>query len=81
MATIKPYGLAISNAIERGDARRLEALVGQARTLHEQQGGDLSKAIKAGESALKKLSKSSAGAARAAAGGVSSGGKKAAGRK
>lgn len=57
MATMKPYGLAISNAIAKGDAARLESALNQARTLHEQQGGDLSKAIKAGESALKKLSK------------------------
>lgn len=57
MATQKPYGVAISNAIERGDARRLESALNQARVLHEQQGGDLSKAIKAGESALKKLTK------------------------
>lgn len=58
--SMKPYGVAISDAVQRGDARRLESLVSQARQLHEQQGGDLSKAIKAGEAALKKLSKAPA---------------------
>jgi hypothetical protein len=62
----KPYGVAIHDAIARGDARRLESLVKQARLLHEQH-GDLPKAIKAGEAALKK------------SGGISSGGKSAAG--
>lgn len=55
--TMRPYGPPIYNAIERGDARRLESLVNQAKQLHEKQGGDLSKAIKAGEAALKKLAK------------------------
>jgi ABC-type transporter Mla subunit MlaD len=59
MANMRPYDVAISNAIERGDARKLEAAIQQAKELHEQQGGDLSKAIKKGEAALKKLSKSS----------------------
>ena len=57
MANMRPYDVAISNAIERGDARKLEAAIQQAKELHEQQGGDLSKAIKKGEAALKKLSK------------------------
>jgi hypothetical protein len=57
MANMRPYGLAISDAIERGDARRLTSLVEKAKALHEEQGGDLSKAIRAGESALKKLAK------------------------
>ena len=54
---VPPYGAAISDAIQRGDSRRLEALVNQARELHDKQGGDLSKAIRAGEAALKKLEK------------------------
>lgn len=58
--SMKPYGVAISDAVQRGDARRLESLVSQARQLHEQQGGDLGKAIKAGEAALKKLNKAPA---------------------
>jgi hypothetical protein len=57
MANMRPYDVAISNAIERSDARKLQALVEQAKQLHEKQGGDLSKAIKAGEAALKKLEK------------------------
>jgi len=56
MANMRPYDVAISNAIERSDARKLQALVEQAKQLHEKQGGDLSKAIKA-EAALKKLEK------------------------
>lgn len=55
--SMRPYGVAINDAIGRGDARRLESLVNQARQLHEKQGGDLSKAIKSGEAALKKLEK------------------------
>jgi len=66
--SMRPYGPPIFDAIERGDARRLESLVNQAKQLHEKQGGDLSKAIKAGEAALKKLEKGTS----------SSGGKKAA---
>jgi len=62
--SVRPYGPPIMDAIARGDARRLSTLVEQARTLHEQQGGDLSKAIKAGEAALKKLN---AGGAKKAA--------------
>lgn len=57
---MRPYGNAISDAVQRGDARRLESLVTQAKQLHEQQGGDLSKAIRAGEAALKKLQKGAA---------------------
>ncbi len=63
---MRPYGPPIFDAIARGDARKLEALVSAAKTLHEQQGGDLSKAIKAGEAALKKLQKGG-GAAKAPA--------------
>jgi hypothetical protein len=57
MANMRPYDVAISDAIERNDARKLQALVNQAKQLHEKQGGDLSKAIRAGEAALKKLEK------------------------
>ena len=57
MANTRPYDVAISDAIQRNDARRLESALEQARQLHEKQGGDLSKAIKAGEAALKKLEK------------------------
>jgi len=52
---LEPYGTAISNAIERGDAARLSRLLETAREIHQAQGGDLSKAIRAGEAALKKL--------------------------
>lgn len=55
--SVRPYGPPIFDAIERGDARRLSSLVAKAKELHEQQGGDLSKAIRAGEAALKKLQK------------------------
>jgi hypothetical protein len=55
MANMRPYDVAVSQAIEKGDARKLEALVNQARELHESYGGDLSKVIKKGEAALKKL--------------------------
>ena len=57
MAQSRPYGPTIFDAIERGDGRRLDALVKQAKKLHEKQGGDLGKAIRAGEAALKKLQK------------------------
>lgn len=57
MANMRPYDVAISDAIEKNDARKLESLIKQAKDLHEQQGGDLSKAIKKGEAALKKLQK------------------------
>ena len=57
MANNKPYGPAIADAIERGDARRLESLVKQAKALDEKQGGDLSKAIRDGKAALTKLEK------------------------
>jgi len=59
MANMRPYGPAIADAIERGDARRLEALVKQAKALDEKQGGDLSKAIRDGKAALAKLAKGS----------------------
>ncbi|HEY0371714.1 MAG TPA: hypothetical protein VGD79_06910 [Thermoanaerobaculia bacterium] len=55
--TIFAYALAISDAITRGDAARLRKLLDVARQAHTEQGGDLSKAIKAGDSALKKLKK------------------------
>ena len=54
--SMEPYGPPIFDAIERGDAARLRRLLARAKILHEAQGGDLSKAIKAGEAALKKLS-------------------------
>lgn len=56
--TIFAYGPAISDAISRGDAARLRKLLDVARQAHSEQGGDLSKAIKAGEAALRKLKKS-----------------------
>ncbi len=59
MANMRPYDVAISDAIQKNDAKRLEKYVQQAKELHAQQGGDLSKAIKKGESALTKLQKSS----------------------
>lgn len=58
---ITPYGVAINDAISKGDSNKLQKLVDQAKQLHEKQGGDLSKAIKAGESALKKYSKTAGG--------------------
>ena len=64
--TMRPYGPPIFDAIERGDSRRLETLVKQAKQLHDKQGGDLSKAIKAGEAALKKLEKGGGTAAKKA---------------
>lgn len=57
MANMRPYDVAVSQAIEKGDARKLESLVNRARELHESYGNDLSKVIKKGESALKKLNK------------------------
>ena len=57
MANMRPYDVAISDAIEKNDARRLEKYIQQAKDLHAQQGGDLSKAIRKGEAALKKLQK------------------------
>jgi hypothetical protein len=53
--TIVAYGPAIYNAIERGDAARLRKALDNASQLHQEQGGDLKKAIRAGEAALKKL--------------------------
>jgi ABC-type transporter Mla subunit MlaD len=55
--TIFAYALAINDAVRRGDPARLRQLLDVARQAHQEQGGDLSKAIKAGESALKKLAK------------------------
>jgi hypothetical protein len=48
------YGPAIYDAIERGDAARLRRLLATANATFEKQ-GDLGKAIKAGQAALKKL--------------------------
>jgi hypothetical protein len=77
MANMRPYDVAISNAIERGDARRLEAAINQAKELHEKQGGDLGAAIKKGEAALKKLEKGGGyGASSKSGGGSKSKGKK-----
>ena len=53
--SMKPYGPAISDAIERGDAARLRSAIAQAKSLHKDQDGDLGKAIRSGEAALKKL--------------------------
>ena len=55
MANMRPYDVAVSEAIAKNDARKLEALVKNAKELHESYGGDLSKIIKKGEAALKKL--------------------------
>ena len=52
--SMKPYGPAIFDAIERGDAARLRSALASAKGLHKDQ-GDLGKAIKSGEAALKKL--------------------------
>ncbi len=57
MANMRPYDVAVSAAIEKGDARKLESLVAKAKELHESYGNDLSKVIKKGEAALKKLNK------------------------
>ena len=55
MANMRPYDVAVSEAIQKNDARKLEALVKQAKELHQSYGGDLSKVIKKGEAALRKL--------------------------
>lgn len=55
MANMRPYDVAVSNAIEKNDARKLAALVEKAKELHESYGNDLSKVIKKGEAALKKM--------------------------
>lgn len=57
MPNMRPYDVAISDAIQKNDARKLTALVSKAKELHESYGGDLSKAIKKGEAALKKMAK------------------------
>jgi len=49
-----PYGVAIHDAIERGDSARLQRLLATARATVDKQ-GDLGKAIRDGEAALKKL--------------------------
>jgi len=84
MANMRPYDVAISDAIERSDPSKLETLIQKAKELHAQQGGDLSKAIKKGEAALKKLkgggysasSKSSKPSSKPATGGSKAKGKK-----
>ena len=55
MANMRPYDVAVSEAIQKNDARKLEALVKHAKELHQSYGGDLSKVIKKGEAALRKL--------------------------
>ena len=52
--TIYAYSPAIHNAIARGDAARLRRLIAYAKKLHRQQ-GDLPKAIRAGQAALRKM--------------------------
>ena len=52
---MKPYGPAIFDAVERGDAARLRRVLERAKSLHAEH-GDLAKAIRTGEAALKKLS-------------------------
>jgi len=83
MANMRPYGPAIADAIERGDARRLEALVKQAKALDEKQGGDLSKCIRDGQTALAKLTKAQGGSKTSGSksGGSKSGGSKSKGKK
>jgi hypothetical protein len=76
MANMRPYGPAINDAIERGDARRLESLVKQAKALDEKQGGDLSKAIRDGKAALAKLGKGGAKSSASKSSGSKSKGKK-----
>jgi hypothetical protein len=53
--TLVAYGVPIYNAITRGDAARLRQAIDTASKVHVEQGGDLKKAIRAGEAALKKL--------------------------
>ncbi len=55
MATgpIMPYGAAINDAIKRQDKSAMKQLLTHARDLHQKQ-GDLGKAIKDLEAALKK---------------------------
>jgi hypothetical protein len=53
--TLVAYGVPIYNAIERGDAARLRKAISVAQLAHKEQGGDLKKAIRDGEAALKKL--------------------------
>lgn len=50
---IMPYGVAINDAIRKGDRTQMESLLAEARKLHEQQ-GDLGKAIRDLEAALQK---------------------------
>ena len=53
--SMKPYGPAIFDAIERGDSARLRSAISAAKGVYKAH-GDLAKAIKRGETALKKLS-------------------------
>jgi len=64
MANMRPYDVAISDAIQKNDAAKLEARIAQAKQLHKEQGGDLSKAIKKGEAALKKMKASAKSATK-----------------
>ena len=52
MAPIRPYGAPISDAIKRGDRTDMQRLLDQAKQIHQEQ-GDLGKAIKQLEAALK----------------------------
>jgi hypothetical protein len=76
MANTRPYGPAIYDAIERGDARRLESLIKQAKALDEKQGGPLSKGIRDGQSALAKLEKAQGSSKGSKSSGSKSKGKK-----
>ena len=58
------YGPAIFDAIERGDAARLRRLLATAGATYEKV-GDLGKAIRAGNAALKKLDAAGGAKARA----------------
>ena len=58
------YGPAIFDAIERGDAARLRRLLATAGATYEKV-GDLGKAIRAGNAALKKLEAAGGAKARA----------------
>lgn len=37
MANMRPYDVAISDAIQKSDARKLEAMIEKARQLHQEQ--------------------------------------------
>lgn len=53
MGPIMPYGVAINDAIRRGDRAEMQHLLEEARKIHHEQ-GDLGKAIHDLESAVKK---------------------------